>query len=146
MYTIEDITAYLTSITPAERTRQRVWLDPRNYLIGILYYKFNVSEIALETLLNIDRSTVNHAKKIPQAMISYYDPTFMKNTIEVRQLFPYEFPDKELKPQHQHQYSYRVGFDKAAFKKVRAYCIMKGEHPSLALSKLILKSLDLWEK
>ena len=146
MYTLDDITEYLKKVTPAVRTRERVWLDPRNYLIAILYYKFGLSELALESLLQIDRSTINHAKKIPHGMISYYDPTFMKNTIEVRHLFPYDFPGKDPKPQHQQQYSYRVGFDKQNFKRVREYCLQKGEHPSIALSKLILKSIDLWEK
>jgi hypothetical protein len=146
MYTIDDIIEYLQKITPAIRTRERNWLDPRNYLIAILYYRFNQSEIALETLLKIDRSTVNHAKRMPQTMIKYSDPTFMRNTMEVRKLFPHDFMSKEPEPHHPPKYSYRVSFDKKSFKKVQHYCAMKGEHPSLALSKLILKSLDLWEK
>lgn len=148
MYTLDDILEYLKKITPVKRHRKRIWLDPRNYIIGILYYKFNQSEIALEAILNIDRSTVNHSKRLPYDMISYMDPTFMKNTMEVRRLFPFDFPvpNTELEKTFPQKFSYRVSFDKQSFKRVREYCLLREEHPSIALSKLIMKSIDLWEK
>lgn len=147
MYTVQDILDYIQEFTPSKKTRKRAYVDPRNYLMAVLHYKFNVTELGLHHIFNIDRSTVNYNKKTAYYMIEQTDPTFMRNTMEVRQKFPYEIPSVERnKTYYKQSYSYRVGFDKETYKKVQRYCKAHGKHPSVMLNQIISKSIALWEE
>lgn len=146
MYTLDDVLAYVEVNVPKDKCRKRVKLDPRNYLIALLHYKYNVTEMELERIFCIERSTVNHSKKQPHNLLKVVDATFMKHTIEVRAKFPYEFPAIVPNSQWKQSYSYRVGFDKELYMKIKAYCQIKDEHPSTALRKLIQKALAVWEE
>lgn len=147
MYTVDDILEYIQNFAPVKKCRERVYLDPRNYLMAVLHYKFNISENALHHIFRIDRSTINYNKKTAYYMMEQSDPSFMRNTLEVRQKFPYEIPSVERnKTYYKQSYSYRVGFDKDTYKKVQSYCKAHGKHPSIMLSQIICKEIKLWEK
>jgi hypothetical protein len=149
-YTIEDLLEYWKNNKPAFKTRKREVLDVRNYIIGILYYKFNVTETELETLMQMDRSTMNHAKKHPYNLIKAGEATFMRHTINVRKLFPYEFPIVDRNDtafnQFNRQYSYIIHFDKKTYHKIQQYCALKDMDPRTGLRHLIQKALALWEE
>lgn len=149
-YTSEEILNYWRNTKPAERTRVRKVLDPRNYILALLHYKFNFTEIELESIMDMDRSTVNHAKKHPYNLIKVAEATFMRNTAEVRELFPYEFPPVDrndtMYSQYNRQYSYTINFDKKTYQKIQRYCSLKDLDPRTGLRTLIQKALALWEE
>lgn len=150
MYTSEDIINHWNKIKPPIRTRKRVTLDPRNYLISVAYYKFGMTEIELERIFDIDRSSVNHSKKIPYDLISIKESVFMRHTMEVRELFPYEFPsnnkEERLDERYVRKHSYTVNFDKKTYQKIKVYSKVKELDPRTALRNLIQKALALWEE
>jgi hypothetical protein len=80
-------------------TRKTEFLDPRNFLINILYHRFNWVEEDIAALIGIDRSAIWHAKN--KARHLWNDIKFQKNTVQVRERFPTWLPpipdDKEQK-------------------------------------------------
>jgi hypothetical protein len=92
-YSEDDVIDYLINTIGIRHSRARIYLDPRNYIIGLLFYKYNNTEMEIEGRTNIDRSTVNHAKKQPYDMLHIKDPGFARNTEDVRTLFPFDFPE-----------------------------------------------------
>ena len=145
-FTLDEVLNYIDTHIPKDKSRKRSKLDPRNYLLALLHYKYNITEMELEGIFHIDRSTVNHSKKQPYNLIKVADISFLKHTVDVRERFPYDFPARVPNSSWNQQYSYRVGFDKELYLKVKAYCQVKDEHPSTALRKLIQKALSLWEE
>jgi hypothetical protein len=146
MYTIEDVLEYVEINIPKDKCRKRVKLDPRNYLVALLHYKYNVTEKELERIFCIERSTINHGKKQPYNLINVNDASFMKHTLDVRTKFPYEFPINTPNSSWNQSYSYRVSFDKELYLKIKSYCQVRDEHPSTALRKLIKKAMHVWEE
>lgn len=149
-YTAEDILAYWNKIKPKEKSRARQILDVRNYVLAVLHYKFKINETQLERLMGIDRSTINHAKKHPYNLIKVSEATFMRHTLIVRELYPYDFPpvDKNdtMYNQFNRQYSYTINFDKQTYNKIKKYCNIKDLDPRVALRGLVQKALALWEE
>ena len=149
-YKLEDVIEYWKSIKPEKRTRKRVVVDPRNYLMALMFYKFNVSEMELESIIGIDRSSVNHSKKHPYSLIKIKEAAFMRNTVDVRKRFPYEFPSTEKmeikEERFNRPYSYRISFDRKLYHKIKAYSRVKECDPRTALRDLIQKALALWEE
>jgi hypothetical protein len=76
------------------RRQHRKLVDPRNYLIGILYFKYGWGEEDLGELVSRHHSTINSAKTLPYTLRN--DDTFLENTKEVRSLFPYVFTKATL--------------------------------------------------
>ena len=96
-YTAKDILKEIKNIFPKYKTRKRSYVDKRNYLICILYYRFNYSEEMIADIFSltkfaIDRSTVNYAKKQPTVLINLNDQTFIQNVAEVYEKFPFRIP------------------------------------------------------
>ena len=95
-YTDSDIISELKNLFPDYKTRKRTYVDPRNYLICILIYKFNyteqrVSDLFKGTKFQIDRSTVAHAKTKPLELIK--DTGFLENIALVYEKFPFDIPN-----------------------------------------------------
>lgn len=149
-YTFDEVLEYWHKTKPNYKTRVRKVIDPRNYIIALFYYKFNVTEIEMESIMELDRTTVNHAKKHPYNLIKVAEATFMRNTTEVREKFPYEFPPVDrndtMYSQFNRQYSYTIHFDKKTYQKIQKYCTVKDMDPRTGLRGLIQKALALWEE
>ena len=97
-YTVRDILKEIKAIFPRYKTRKRSYVDKRNYLICILYYKFNYSEEMIADIFSlskfaIDRSTVNHAKRQPARLISIKDSQFIDNISILHDKFPFTIPE-----------------------------------------------------
>lgn len=110
------------------KTRERKIIDPRNYIICILYYEFKWSEAKLGVYFNRHHSSINHCKWTPIDLRN--DEIFIKNTQDVRHLFPYAFPTeiplefvksrgeyKKLTRKH----SITVQLNEAMYQKVKMY-------------------------
>jgi len=96
-YTDQDIINELKNIHPEFKTRKRTYIDPRNYLICILIYKFNyteqrVADLFKGTKFQIDRSTVAHAKTKPLELVK--DAGFLENIALVYEKFPFDIPNE----------------------------------------------------
>jgi len=88
----EDIVEYIKNNGLDGNSRFAILLDPRNYLMGILYYHFIwTEEMITELLKKDDRSTISNAKD--HAWHQRKDAKFLENTVEVRSLFPYIFTE-----------------------------------------------------
>ena len=91
-YTAEDELKELKQLIPKAPTRKRSYLDKRNYLICILYYKFNFTEESIAEYLDIKRATVCSAKKNPIKSLDKDDVKFEINTMHLYDKFPYMVP------------------------------------------------------
>jgi hypothetical protein len=85
---------YRNTFNKIKRTRKRTYVDPRDYMIALLHYKFGYTEEVLAMIFGpMHRTSVNHCKKNPYYSFKYNDSVFAENTIELREKFPYTFPD-----------------------------------------------------
>ena len=94
VYTSKDVLDKLKSIVPKSKSRKRYYLDRRNYLISILYYKFQFTEEMISEHLKIKRCSVNHAKKQPIILTNAGDLTYEINTHSLYDEFPFVMPNQ----------------------------------------------------
>lgn len=96
-YTVEDVlkdvTIWLNEFDLSKKKRLRILLDKRNYLVAILHYKFGMIEEELGKLFKIDRSSISLAKKQTPHLLKIGDPSFIVNTKEYIEKFPFQFPE-----------------------------------------------------
>lgn len=146
-YTDEDIIEELKNIFPEYKTRKRTYIDPRNYLICILIYKFNYTEQRVAdafdgTKFKIDRSTVAHAKHKPVELAT--DDIFLENIALVHEKFPFDLPndckmqfiDKDIK----------FTLTSKQLCRINNYASKIGTRRSVAVNKLINLGLDSAEE
>ena len=95
-YTLEDVLKECEVLATENKTsrkkRERAYLDKRNYLIGLLHYKYGKNSQFIAECFNIDSSTVRASKAHAYNLLSYNDITFSANACEFIQRFPYDFP------------------------------------------------------
>jgi hypothetical protein len=77
-------------------SKKRTVIDPRNFLINILYYRFGWTEQRIGDLLGKTASNINSCKD--NAYHLREDPHFIVNTHKVRHEFPsWEAPEPKRK-------------------------------------------------
>ena len=147
-YTLEDVIAYWDNNKPTVKTRKRQELDKRNYIIALLYYKFELTEESICTIVSIDRTTVNYAKRQTYRFMEMKEYTFLDNTKEVRKTFPYNFPDPDKKINSGYgtyrKYASRIYMDETTYKKLSKYAKKQGVSNIVAIRNLLEKSLETW--
>ncbi len=146
MYTADEVITYFKDNIGLKKTRKRVYVDKRNYIIGLLYYHFRYSEIVLEGMFGIDRSTVNYGKQMPHSLFKNNDPDFIKNTSELVALFPYDFPKNEGHNAACREYMVRISLDKDTYHKLLKYSKLKDMYINRATKELLTKAIKLWEE
>ena len=97
-YTDEDIKNEIKNIFPEYRTRKRTFVDRRNYLICILYYKFNYTEEMIAdcfrgTKFVLNRSTINYSKKKALFFAKEEEPSFLRNISILYDKYPFDLPE-----------------------------------------------------
>ena len=92
-YTEKDIIKHVALRKLNGKSRIRKIIDPRNYLINLLYYRFDWTQDRIASLFEIHRTTMLHAKDMAYNLEK--DPGFLQNTKEERALFPWEAVSKE---------------------------------------------------
>jgi len=95
-YSMLDVVIELKNLIPSKATRKRVYLDRRNYLICILYYKFKCSEEHIATHIDVTRDAVTVAKRQPIYLVKSGDPIFQQNTLHLQKKYPYEVPETHI--------------------------------------------------
>lgn len=142
-YTKEDILQSLSKIT--DKSRTRVFVDQRSYLIGILAYRFMMSEHAITTLTSIKRPSVNYNKKL--ALDFCKDNSYIKNVYVYAQMFPFDFSIIEKESKSDRSIRVELDIDKKLFNKIKAAGSILGHNDVRTTVKLFLeKSLKLWDE
>jgi hypothetical protein len=90
-YTIADVLKELKKITCKSRKRELV--DQRSYLIGLLYYRFKLTEEDIASLTTINRNKVHYNKKLPVTYKTNFD--YIKHTQTLIEKYPYDFPESK---------------------------------------------------
>jgi hypothetical protein len=143
-YTKEDVIASLKQLSQHLRTRSLV--DQRSYLIGILAYRFGMSEPKIAEIFNIKRSRVNYNKKI--AVQFYKDKLFQANVYVYAQMFPFDFSVIESVQQVQRNKRVQIDISRNMFNKLKAAGSIYGHNDIRITIKFLLdKSMKmLWEE
>jgi len=148
-YTIDDILKECDNVVyefqNSTKKRLRPMLDKRNYLIGMLYYKFGYTEEQIATIFNMSRTTVSVSKLHTYSLLKYGDNIFKTNVNEYLINYPYDFPSFSAKFKKDIQIV--MSFDTKTLKKIRAYRDVVNEKTTAnAIKRLINNGLQLWEK
>jgi hypothetical protein len=142
-YTKEDV---LKAIEPlVYKTRKRVIVDQRSYLIGILAYRFMMTEHGIANAIGLKRDVVNYNKKL--AIQFYNDKSYQENIYVYAQMFPFDFSVIELYVKVERSKRVELDLDKKFYNKLKAAGAILGHKDVRVTIKLFLeKSLKLWEK
>lgn len=138
---------YKNTFGNQKRTRKRVYVDPRDYMIAILHYKFGYTEEVIAMIFGpMHRSSINHCKKNPHFSLSYGDAVFLENTQEVREKFPYVFPDpKEATAPPGRKYTVQLKLTPDEHKKLSQVAKAKGQRLDVTARRLVMKYIKLYE-
>jgi hypothetical protein len=126
-------------------TRTRVLVDQRSYLIGILAYRFMMTEHQIAKRINIKRDKVNYNKRL--VLQFYNDKLYKQNIYVYAQMFPFDF--SIIQPVSTSDRSIRVelDLDKKFYNKLKAAGSILGHTDIRITIKMFLeKSLKLWEE
>jgi hypothetical protein len=138
-YTKEDVLQALSKITV--NSRKRVLVDQRSYLIGILAYRFMLSEHTIAKLTNIKRYSINYNKKI--VLDFHKDKSYIQNVYVYAQMFPFDFSVIERGKSISDR-SIRVELD---LNRIKAVGAIKGQSDIRVTIKFFLeKSLTIWDE
>ena len=143
-YTKDDVIASLGQLPGHLRTRSLV--DQRSYLIGILAYRFGMSEPQIADILGFKRSKVNYNKKI--VMQFYSDKMFQANVYVYAQMYPFDFSVIETVQQVQRNKRVQIDISRNMYNKIKAAGSIYGHKDIRITIKFLLdKSIRmLWEE
>lgn len=141
-YTAEEVLEALNALD--FKSRKRVLVDQRSYLIAILAYKFAMTEHTIAKAVNCKRDKVHYNKKI--ALQFHADKSYQDNIYVYSVMFPFQLDIVEVARIHRSQ-RIELDLDAKLYKKLRAVRAILGHKDIRTTIKLFLeKSLILWEK
>jgi hypothetical protein len=143
-YTKDDVIASLGQLNSHLRTRSLV--DQRSYLIGLLAYRFGMSEPQIADILGFKRSKINYNKKI--VMQFYSDKMFQANVYVYAQMYPFDFSVIETVQQVQRNKRVQIDISRNMYNKLKAAGSIYGHKDIRITIKFLLdKSIKmLWEE
>ena len=145
MYTSKDIEDELKSILKPHRKRE--YLDKRNYLIGILSHKYNMTEDHISSITSINRCTVHAAKDQAAHLIKINNNGFLTAAADYMEKFPYTFTEKTKSDRHKRLHTVVVTLSDQTYKKLRNYTTVKEIGTiNVAGRNVIEKYLKLWDE
>jgi len=143
-YTKDDVVTALLKIP--NKSRHRVFVDQRSYLVGLLAYRFIMTEHGIANLVGFKRDKVYHNKKL--ALQFHNDKSYMQNVYVYAQMFPFDFSLVDTSPTNVRR-STRVelDLDKKFYNKLKAIGNIKGHSDIRMTIKFFLeKSIKIWEE
>lgn len=147
MYTAKDLLDYFHDNIGLQKHRKPEYVDPRNYVIGVLHYKFNYTEFDLEEIFQVHRTTINYGKNQPYQHIETKNSVFLENAAELILKFPYEFPDPEtVKKSHRSTERVILNIDKRLYKKLQVRAAKKGSYVKTVIVEMLHKVEKAWEE
>lgn len=142
-YSKGDILNVLLSLDMKKRTR--VLVDQRSYLIGILAYRFKMTEHEIATRINIKREKVNYNKKL--AVQFQNDKIYKQNVYVYAQMYPFDFNAIKVFSHTQRAKRVELDMDEKFYNKLKAAGNILGHKDIRVTIMLFLeKSLKLWEE
>lgn len=143
-YRKEEVVSSLKQLPQHLRTRSVV--DQRSYLIGILAYRFGMSEPQIAEVLGLKRSKINYNKKI--AVQFHSDKVFKSNVYVYAQMFPFDFSVIESVQQVQRNKRVQIDITKNMYNRIKAAGSIYGHKDIRITIKFLLdKSMKmLWEE
>jgi hypothetical protein len=145
-YSEEEVVSELKKLTQ-EKTRVRVKVDKKCYLIALLYYKFFVTEEAIGSYCNMNHSSINYSKKKVCDLFVTKNKGFMDNVNELYEKFPYDFtaPESVARTKVSQVIKFNVVLSDYKKEQLASYMNYKNiESETEALKELIFKALTLW--
>lgn len=126
------------------KTRKRVLVDQRSYLIGLLAYRFMMTEHAIANITGLRRDKIHYNKKL--ALQFCNDKSYQQNIYVIAQLFPFDFKVIEtIRPNRLKRIELDV--DQKFYNKLKAAGAILGHNDIRITVKFLLeKSLKLWEE
>lgn len=142
-YTKNDVITSLSTIL--KDSRQRALVDQRSYLMGLLAYRFMMSEHEIALITGFKRTKVNYNKKVVLQFCK--DKSYMKNVYVYAQMFPFDFSVIETISSAHRLKRVELDIDKKLFNKLKAAGSILGHNDIRITIKFLLeKSLKLWEE
>lgn len=143
-YNKEDVIVSLKQLPQHLRTRSLV--DQRSYLIGILAYRFGMSEPQIAEILGFKRCKINYNKKI--AVQFHSDKTFQSNVYVYAQMYPFDFSVIESVQQVQRNKRVQIDISRNMYNRIKAAGSIYGHKDiRITIKYLLDKSMKmLWEE
>jgi hypothetical protein len=147
MYTAQDVLQYFHGHVGVQNHRKRVYIDPRNYAIALLCYKFQYTESELEGVFGVDRCTIHYSKTQPYYHMKTGNEVFMENAAEFIKKFPYTFPDPVGK-KRVNRVTQRVivNLDVHVYKTLKIKADRDGVYVSTVIKEMLDKVMKVWEE
>jgi hypothetical protein len=136
-----DIFRYVEDVLTIQKTRKRIYIDKRNYLIYILYHKFFYTEEVLAEHFQVDHTTINYVKRTFSDLLKYPTKEFKFNIKELVKLFPLDF-----KPRAMNRIKLKSVInlkDVVVLEKLREYCEKTNKRPTDLIDGLLNEILTI---
>lgn len=145
-YTIEEVVQSLSKIN--KKSRKRVLVDQRSYLIGLLYWKFKLTEKKISKLTGFNRFTINYNKNLPIKFC--LDDSYISNVYVLANQYPFDFVEHadEFEEKKMHRsVTVQLKINKKMYRKLKHAGFVAG-HKDIrtTIYELIKKSLKVWEE
>lgn len=145
MIKLNDVIADLKALNIKSRKRDLV--DKRSYLIGLLYYRFKLTEQNIAALTGVNRNTVQHNKN--HAINFMNNSEYVENIKELREKYFYVFPKKDERKKEYNFLTTQVRFSehqRVLLRKTQEK--LKHTDVTVTIRYLIRKALKdkIWEK
>ena len=149
-YTQYDVIQEFKKLFLISKDKKNQIIERRSYLIGILYYKFKLSEQEIFSYTNLlSRSAINYTKKIAIDRLRIGDPRFIDNVSDLIEKFPFDFTEACGKVVHYTHSTVEVTIKLNYKNYARLNRYMKAKkitEDNLAVQQLLLTTLKLWEE
>jgi hypothetical protein len=141
-YTKDDVITALSKIPM--NSRQRVLVDQRSYLMGLLAFRFMMAEHAIAKATGIKRDKVNYNKKLVLQFCK--DKSYIQNVYVYAQMFPFNFNVIDSSRPNRMK-RVELDLDQKFFNKLKVTGSILGHNDIRITIKFLLeKSMKLWEE
>jgi hypothetical protein len=141
-YTKDDVITALSKILM--NSRQRVLVDQRSYLMGLLAFRFMMTEHAIAKATGIKRDKVNYNKKLVLQFCK--DKSYIQNVYVYAQMFPFDFNVIDSSRPNRLK-RVELDLDQKFFNKLKATgSILGHDDIRITIKFLLEKSMKLWEE
>lgn len=147
MYTAQEVLQYFNDNIGLQNHSKRVYVDPRNYVIALLHFKFEYTDSELRDIFNMHRTSIIHCRCQPYYHLQTKNDIFLENTEKLRELFPYEFP-KPTNKKHVTRQTQRVilSLDINVYKKLKIKADRDGVYITTVVKEMLDKVMKVWEE
>jgi len=143
-YNDHDLLAHWDENYTITKTRKEEFIDPRNYIIGILHYKFGYTEHELSEIFKLDHSSINYAKRMPYTHLEVGNKKFIEHVNGLLKTFPYTFPEPGTTVEDK-LFPVTLMFDKTVIKSLLKYSKACGKRKNRVCAEIIINEMKKWD-